>query len=83
MILDPAQVAAYLAEHGLDAGAAVDLEAVLWERDGTVEGRPVVMLAFRLPDGRRVLAKTTHRLFDAAASAFRGRLQYEAESGEN
>lgn len=39
--------------------------------NGTEQGNPVVMIAFKLPDGRGVLVETTLKLFLTAADAFR------------
>ena len=46
---------------------------------GMESGRASVAIRIDLPDGRVVIAQTSQQLFDAAASAFRGRLEYLAE----
>jgi uncharacterized protein (UPF0371 family) len=46
---------------------------------GMSSGKASVAIRINLPDGRVVIAQTSQELFDAAARAFRGRLEYLAE----
>jgi uncharacterized protein (UPF0371 family) len=46
---------------------------------GMSSGKASVAIRIDLPDGRTVIAQTSQELFDAAARAFRGRLEYLAE----
>lgn len=46
---------------------------------GMASGKASVAIRLNLPDGRVVIAQTSQELFDAAARAFRGRLEYLAE----
>jgi hypothetical protein len=46
---------------------------------GMASGAASVAIRLDLPDGRTVIAQTSQQLFDGAARAFRGRLEYLAE----
>lgn len=46
---------------------------------GMASGKASVAIRIDLPDGRVVIAQTSQELFDAAARAFRARLEYLAE----
>ena len=46
---------------------------------GMSSGKASVALRIDLPDGRTVIAQTSHELFEGAARAFRGRLEYLAD----
>lgn len=46
---------------------------------GMASGKASVAIRVDLPDGRTVIAQTSHELFEAAARAFRGRLEYLAD----
>lgn len=46
---------------------------------GMSSGKASVAIRIELPDGRTVIAQTSLELFDSAARAFRGRLEYLAE----
>jgi hypothetical protein len=46
---------------------------------GMSSGKASVAIRLDLPDGRTIIAQTSQELFDAAARAFRGRLEYLAE----
>jgi uncharacterized protein (UPF0371 family) len=50
---------------------------------GMASGKASVAIRIDLPDGRTVIAQTSQELFDAAAPAFRGRLEYLAELARN
>lgn len=43
---------------------------------GMSSGAASVAIRIDLPDGRTVIAQTSHALFDMASRAFRGRLEY-------
>jgi uncharacterized protein (UPF0371 family) len=46
---------------------------------GMSTGKAAIAIRIELPDGRTVIAQTSQELFDAAARAFRGRLEYLAD----
>lgn len=46
---------------------------------GMSSGKASVAIRIDLPDGRTVIAQTSQELFDAAARAFRGRLEHLAD----
>lgn len=46
---------------------------------GMESGKASVAIRIDLPDGRTVIAQISQELFDAAARAFRGRLEFLAE----
>ena len=46
---------------------------------GMASGKASVAIRIDLPDGRTVIAQTSHDLFEGAARAFRGRLEYLAD----
>ena len=47
--------------------------------EGTVSGKPSVMLRVELPNGEIAIVETTWALFDMAHAAMRGRLDLVAE----
>jgi hypothetical protein len=49
---------------------------------GMQSGKASVAIRIDLPDGRTIIAQTSQELFDAAARAFRGRLEYLAEQAK-
>lgn len=70
VIVRPDAVNDYLERHGLELGN-VPLEAVLVQKEGTDGGRPAVLFVVNV-DGKRVVAKTTLRLLNAALRAING-----------
>jgi hypothetical protein len=74
IILHPEAVNEYLVEHKLEQDS-VPIDALLLQEEGTSSGRACVMLVFVLPDGRKVLAKTTFQLLNAAVRGCRGALE--------
>lgn len=64
-----------------DAGQLIQTETleVALLPGGMASGKASVAIRIELPDGRTVIAQTSQELFDAAARAFRGRLEYLAE----
>ncbi|HEV7717206.1 MAG TPA: hypothetical protein VGO53_16530 [Steroidobacteraceae bacterium] len=77
LITHPDEADAYLVEHGLDNPIFnVPLVACLLQPEATSDfGRAAVMFVFELPDGRKVLARTTYNLLAMAMAACRGSLQ--------
>jgi len=63
------------------AGQIVETQtiAVALLPGGMTSGAAAVAIRIDLPDGRIVIAQTSQMLFDSAARAFRGRLEYLAE----
>jgi hypothetical protein len=57
----------------------VDNIDVALQPGGMASGAASVMIRIDLPDGRTVIGLTSQALFDSAARAFRGRLEYLAE----
>lgn len=62
-------------------GQVLDLPiaAVAFLPGGMSSGKPSICFRFELPDGRTVLAQTSNELLQAAARAFKGRLEYLEE----
>lgn len=73
----PSEAEAYLVEHGLDNPIFnVPLVACLLQPEATEDDRRAAMMfVFELPDGRKVLARTTYNLLNMAMAACRGSLQ--------
>lgn len=66
----------------LDVGACLDLTDVPWKvallQNGTVNGKPTVVLRVDVEGSRPILLQTTLALFLAAARAFEGRMAFLA-----
>lgn len=70
IILDPEGVNEKLVAEGMEDGNC-PIEAFLLQRDGTGSGNAAAMLIVVLPDGKKVLAKTTLRLLEMAVQTAR------------
>ncbi len=73
IIMDPQEVNDYLEANDLGKGWA-PIHAVLMQTHGATEsGQPAIMFVIEV-DGKKVLAKTTYRLFMAAVGGIQGTL---------
>lgn len=66
----------------LNPDECLDLTDVEWKvallQNGTVRGKPTVLLRVDVEGGRPILLQTTLALFLAAAEAFKGRMEFLA-----
>jgi hypothetical protein len=77
VITEPEYVDEYLREHDLEKPVVnVPLVACLLQPEATQNSRrAALMFVIELPDGRKVLAKTTYNVLTMAMAACRGSLQ--------
>jgi hypothetical protein len=69
IVIDPRRVNEILEKHGVAVGS-VPIEAALMQYEGTDSGQPALMLLIDV-DGKKLIAKTSLRLMEAACRAMR------------
>jgi hypothetical protein len=75
VFVEPDDVNEYLRKHNLEVDSVPIVAALLQGSAVQPSGRAALLLVVELPDGRKVVAKTSFNLMTMTLSAFRGALQ--------